>query len=163
MADPKQLAATLAKVAKLLEVAKDLHDKIGDVLAEIDALLSGRSGIGEKLKALERAFDAAWCARYAPGQHGRYVWAYTKDRPHMKRLLKTLTLEDLEQRAAIYVRNEDVFYQRNRHAFGLFVSSINSHAAAGLAPEGRPVGCQHDPPCPSDQEHTRRRMGELRA
>lgn len=155
-----------AKIAKLLTAAKDLHEKQGEILAEIDTLLEGKASIGDRLKAAERAFDVAWCARYAPGQHGRYVWAYVKDRPQWKRLLKVMTVDELAARAARYVQAEDPFFVRNRHAFGLFVSSVNQWAAERSAAPDRelaqPVGdCRHDPRCASDQAHTRRRLAEM--
>lgn len=161
--------ATVAKAVKLLELAYQKFSEGDELLAEARALLEGQPGIGDKLKAVERAFDAAWCARYAPGQHGRYVWQYVKDRPQMKRLLKSLTVEQLEERMLNYIRDEDAFYIKARHSFGLFVSSINRWASEGdapaemqLEPGARPFACVHVPACKSDAEHTARRNRELR-
>lgn len=150
----------LASLAKLLPLAKDLHDKLGAVITECDGILGGKAAIGEQIKRVQTAFDAAWCARYAPGKTGAYIWRHTQDVPNIKRLLKTLAIEDIEARAVAYIRNTEPFFMRNRHTFGLFVSSINQHAAESetefdLEP---PVdGCSHQPPCRSDAEHTRRR------
>jgi hypothetical protein len=168
MAEGKVNAATLAKVAKLLEAAKELVAKHHDVILEIDELLGGGAGIAEKMRQLETAFDAAWCARYAPGQTKRYVWMYTRDRPHMKRLLKLLTVDDLAARAALYLQDADSFYLKTRHPFGQFVSSVNRYAPAGAADltldqDARPVACVHVPACKSDQEHTAKRNREMRA
>lgn len=164
-----QKGATVAKAVKLLELAYQKFTEGDELLAEARALLEGQPGIGEKLKALERAFDAAWCARYAPGQSGRYVWQYVKDRPQMKRLLKSLSVEALEERMLNYIRDEDAFYLKARHSFGLFVSSINRWAPAGDAPDlelqdpgARPYGCVHRPACQSDAAHTARLNRELR-
>jgi hypothetical protein len=126
----------LAKVAKLAGVAKDLHEKMGAVLEEIDELLAGGAGIGAKLKALEAAFDEAWCARYAPGQRDRYVWVYKQDVPQLKRLIKMLGVEETSARAVRYIMSEDPFFVRGRHGFGLFVRSINQWARAAEAPAG---------------------------
>lgn len=161
-------AATVAKVAKLLEMANEKHQQIGELLTEARGLLEGAPGIGDKLKAVERGFDAAWCSRYAKGATGRYVWAYMKDRPQIKRLLRTLTADDIISRAQRYIVDDDDFYARARHNFGLFVTNINRFAAAGESPDlaleaPAPAGCKHVPACKSDAEHTTRRNRELRA
>lgn len=156
-------------LVKLLAAAKDLHDKQGELLAEIDALLGGKPGIGTKIKTFQTGYDAAWCSRYAPGQHGRYIWRATIDVPNIKRLLKSLEVEDLIERAQRYVRSNDDFHVRGRHNFGLFVSSINAWARSSDAPAGdfelqrQVADCKHDPPCTTDQEHTRRRAREMRS
>ena len=159
-----------AKLVKLLEAAQELHGKQGEIIAEIDALLGGKASIGMKLKAAEQAFDRAWCARYAPGREKVYVWHYAKDRPHLKRLLKAMTVEDLAQRAARYIASEDGFLKKNRHTFGLFVSQINQFAGPGTEPQGLDLEpedsgftCEHTPRCRDDAEHTRRRSQELRS
>lgn len=160
-------AATLAKVAKLLELRKELIAKLHDCTIEIDNLLGGKAGIGEQLKAVTTCFDTAWGDRYAGGVAGRYVWARMKDIPQIKRLLKMLGLEELQDRIARYLQDEDPFVRNARHPFGLLVSRINSYAAAASAPadlqlEAPTVSdCKHRPACKNDQEHTRRKMREL--
>jgi hypothetical protein len=163
MAERQQVDA--AKVVKLLEIAKDLYVKQGAILEEIDALVHGKAGIGAKLKALEEAYDGAWCERYARGQRGVYVWNYREDRPQSKRLLARMSVEEIGRRALAYIRCEDPFYANKRHPFSLFIRSINEWTNGKAAPEEvEPVGgCKHDPPCRSDQEHTRRRAADMRA
>jgi hypothetical protein len=162
MTDSKMTPAGQAKLARLLAEAKELHGKLGDIHAEIDALLGGGTGIAAQLKQFEAAYDALWCARYAKGETGRYVWTFIRDRPAIKRLIKTLGVEELERRAATYLASSEPFYTQNRHTFSLFVSSINSHARAAAADFTlAPTGCEHVPACKSDQEHTKRRRLEL--
>lgn len=167
MAEDKVNAAAVAKLVKVLGVGRELHGKLGEILDELDALLGGKPGIAAALKEFEGIYDALWCERYAKGEHGRYVWRYVQDRPHTKRLLKTLGLEELSRRADVYLRSNDPFYLKARHPFGLFVSSINSHAAPSSTPDlelsAPPADCRHVPLCASDQEHTRRRSAEMRA
>ncbi len=157
------------KLLKLIAAAHDLHEKHGALLAELDALLEGKLGIGAKMKALEGAFDAAWCARYAPTQTRAYVWTWSEDRANMKRLLLKLEVEDLADRALRYIKSDDTFYVRQRHPFRLFVRSINEWTTGRDAPADYALeqpngsGCKHVPPCRSDQEHTRRRMADMRA
>lgn len=156
-------ATQLGKVTKLLETQQDLIAKLHDCTREIDNILGGKASIGEILKRLERAFDAAWCARYARGASGRYVWNYTQDRAQWKRLVKSIDVDDLERRIVRYIRNDDQFYVKERHPFRFFAHSVNQWADQGDAPDGFDldgspvVGCSHQPPCTSDAEHTRRR------
>ena len=119
------------RLVKLLAVQKDLIEKLQAVTQELDDLLGGKAGTADLLKRLEAHFDQVWCVRYATGQHGRYVWAYAKDRPQMKRLIKTLGVEEIERRMIAYLKNDDSFYVKARHPFGLFVASINSTFARG--------------------------------
>jgi hypothetical protein len=168
MAETKLSAATLAKVVKLVGVQKELTEKLLAVNQEIDELLGGGAGVAELMKQFERTFDELWCARYANGERGRYVWRFAVDRPNLKRLLRTLGLEELTARATRYMRNADPFIVRSRHPFGLFVSGINTYAAEApggeLTLEAPAVhDCRHSPACKSDQEHTRRKLAEMRA
>jgi len=172
MADEKKekpglAAAKVATVAKLLEKAKELQEHQAAILEEIDAILGGRAGTAAKLKAIEKGFDERWCNRYAKGQSGVYVWNYVRDRPHMKALLRKMDVDELLTRADRYLRSEDGFHVKNRHSFGLFVSSINHWAESApgngeLDLEGGVADCQHEPACRSEQEHTRRKMAEMR-
>ena len=154
-----------AKIGKLLEAGRDLHAKLGDILTEIDALLGGAAGIGAAMGRAMGTFDALWGERYASGQPGRYVWRQAPDRAQIKRLIKFLGVEELEARMARYLRDSDPFCVRSRHGFSVFVSSINAYAApGGDRPQAAPVfGCDHDPRCGSDQEHTQKHVAEMRA
>lgn len=121
------------KLVKLLAVQRDLVDKLTAVHEEMDAILAGKAGIGEILKRLEAHYDSVWAVRYAPGETGRYVWQYAKDRPHLKRLVKKLGVDELEIRMVNYLKNPDPYYTKARHPFGLFVASVNTHASEGRA------------------------------
>lgn len=158
--DPKA-KATLARLVKLIAAGRELQQKLGSILDECDELLGGGVSVGDKLKRLETAFDRAWGIRYAGGETGRYVWAFVKDKPQLKRLLKTLDVDEIERRMIDYIALDDPFLTRNRHTFGLFVSRINTlaHEAAAFDP---PAGCLHSPPCRDDAQHTTRQMAEDR-
>lgn len=163
---PKLTAASVATLVKLLETAKELHERQAAILEELDAILGGRAGTAAKLKLLEKGFDELWSARYARGASGHYVWSHAKDRANMKTLLRKMDVDEILARAARYLRSEDGFHARNRHSWGLFVSSINqwtAHAPANGELELEPVAdCKHVPPCQSDQEHTRRTLTDMR-
>lgn len=168
MADDKK---TLAILRKLREAERQLDadyiDKKTAICKEIDTVLGGGVGMGDILKRLEHHFSEAWQVRYDTP----YAWDFTKDRAQWKRLLKTLSVEDLEIRALNYLRSSDEFYKKARHSFGIFVRSINQLAAeAKDTPdlELRPDGwgpCvregKHKPACRSDQEHTKRNRQEM--
>lgn len=154
--DVKMIATLKSLTAKLREVQAQEYE----LTEEIQRILGGEPGLSSKLKQLESHFDRLWCERYAKGQHGRYVWAYVRDRPQLKRMLKSLEVEDIEQRMVNYLRNEDAYYLRSRHSFGIFVATINSHAD----PAERPASCQggHTPACGSRSECTRRTLNDGR-
>ena len=128
---------------------KDKHKTVDD------RPFGGGPGMGALLARLEAHFDACWCARY----QSPYVWAHFKDKPQMKRLLKTLTVEEIEARMVSFLCSEEPFVLRARHSFAVFVASIN--ALPGLHVPV-PIGCAHTPPCGSEQTHTARRQQELR-
>lgn len=141
------------------------HDKTAAILEELEILLTGGTGIAEKLKEAEGTYSELWAGRY----RSAYIWAYQKDRPHTKRLIKLLGVEELKARMARYLQNTDVFFTSRRHPYGLFVSTIVQHARANDQPMAGDLelmpnvyDCRHDPPCKSDQEHTKRRAAEMR-
>lgn len=149
----------VAKIAKLVEAWRVTVDQQTELIVELDNLLNGRVGIGDKLKQFEQAWQAAWSTRYP----GRYLFTYVKDRPQEKRLLKVFSMQELQARMIAYVKNSDPFYVKARHAFGVFVASINSHAVetTDLDDLGA-IACQHTPRCKSDVEHTQVKARELR-
>lgn len=160
-------AKTVETIKKLLDVMVEEHGKTGELIEEIQRLLSGQPGIGATLKRLETAFDLAWGARYAKGVAGKYVWRYVQDRPHLKRLIKSVGVEELEARFLRYLQSDEDFFTRSRHPFSLFVSSVNQWASAASAAPGfdlEPVpDCRHTPRCTSDAQHTKRKNAEMRS
>lgn len=158
-------AGTAGKIRKLIEVARERESELVAVLREIETLINGGEGIGALLKRAESSFGLAWSSRYP----GAYVWQYAKDRPHMKRLIGSLGIEELEARFGRYILNADQFFTSRRHPFGLFVAAINQLAGVGSAPGGdedleltAPADCQHDPRCMSDTTHTQRKLRDVR-
>lgn len=156
-------APNLKKVAALLVVLKEQHEKSVAVIEEINDLLGGGAGIAAQIKEVEQSFARAWSERY----NGSYIWRYAVDRPNIKRLIKTLGVVELQVRIFNYIRSDDPFLMRSRHPFGLLVSGINSYAGEGQSPEDFDLAptvadCHHSPRCASDQEHTRKRTAEMR-
>lgn len=163
---PALAADTVEKVKHLLVAYRELIDKLTAVHDEMDSLIAGRSGIAINLKEMEAAFDAAWCTRYAPGDSNRYLWAYQKDRPHMKRFIQQIGCAELPARFFAYIKHEDKFLLEHRHPFKLFVLNVNSYVLPvnwrefELASEA--TGCTHTPKCQSEQACTKRQMQSMR-
>ena len=162
MADKEQV--TLSKIAKLVAAQNELLDKFAAISDELDALLTGKAGIGATLTQLESYYSTVWESRYT----GDYVWNFAKDRAHLKRLLRTLSVEQIQVRMLNYMKNDDPFYVNKRHPFGVFVAAVNSFAALGKPIDGFDLGdavgdCRHKPRCGNDAQHTRRKREELAA
>ena len=147
----------------LVEQLRALQAQTYEVTEEVLKILAGDVAMGDQLKEFEAHFSVLWEGRYGSA----FAWQYTKDRPHTKRLIKLLGLDELKVRARVYLRDEDPFYTKCRHGFGLFVTNVNRFAApphvADLELAAPPVAdCAHQPACRSDQEHTKRTMTDLR-
>ena len=154
------LEKRLARAARLVEVIEELHEKLAEAHAELTHIVAGEAPMGDLIKAFETAYDAVWSARYP----GHYTWSYAKDRAQIKRLIRRIGFEDLHARAAVYLADHDPFYVKARHPFNLFVAGINRFVPEANAPMAAPViDCQHTPLCQSDQEHTQKRLREVRA
>ena len=153
---------TLKKLGTLLEKLREVQAQTYELAEEMQRLLAGEPGIGEKLKVVEAGYSDLWLGRY----RSNYVFNRVRDRPQIKRLLKSATPDALLDRALRYIKSNDPFYAEKRHPFGLFVSSWNSWAAPAESPEEfdleAAADCRHTPKCRSDQEHTKRKSAELR-
>lgn len=161
MADAEK--KTLGTIGKLYAKLRELQAAEYEITEEIGKLLAGGPGTAAMLKRLEGTFERAWEVRYK----GRYLWAYAKDRPQLKRLLARFEAAEIESRMQTYISDGDEFYVKTRHSFGLFVISFNrlaSFSTANTLAElvEPPADCKHAPRCTSDQEHTRKRTAELR-
>ena len=152
---------TLKKLSALVEKLREVQAQTYALAEEMQALLSGNPGIGDKMKQVEIAWQAAWSSRY----HSDYVFNYTIDRAQEKRLLKSFTPAELQVRILNYIKSDDPFYVQRRHPFGVFVASVNSHAPAPAESFDldAPIDCHHRPRCRTEQEHTKQRSAELRA
>ncbi len=154
---------TLKKLGTLLEKLREVQAQTYDLAEEMQRLLAGEPGIGARLKVVEAGFSDLWEGRY----HAPYVFNFLRDRPQIKRLLKSATPDAILDRALRYIKSNDPFYAEKRHPFGLFVSSWNSWAQAAESPDDfdleAPADCNHSPRCASDAIHTRRKSAELRA
>lgn len=152
----------IEKLAKLVTAATELTDHMNAVLAECREIIGGGAGIAAKLQQVERAWKDAWSARY----HGEYVFNYARDRAQLKRLLRTFSVEELQARMVRYLQSDEIAVCRERHPFTWFCSSVNRYAPESSTTDltlAAPVAdCKHMPRCTSDQQHTERKMRDLR-
>lgn len=146
-----------AKILRLLDVSRELAEKQAAVEAEIRSLITGEDGIGVKLKHLCRHYSETWETRYGTP----YVFAFAKDTPQWKRLLRSMSVDEIDARILSFIRSDEKFYLQTRHPFAVFVKNINS--LAGLPSEWKPIatGCVHAPPCTDGAACTARKYTEL--
>jgi len=105
---------------------RELGEQRQQIMNEVDRVLGGEPGIGVLLKRIEDHWSRLWSVRYG----GAYVWTYVKDRPHTKRLIASIGVEELEGRMISYMQNTDPFFVRTRHSFAAFVATVNQHPNA---------------------------------
>lgn len=155
----------LDKLKALDRERRLLMAKVGAIDEEIARLLEGGVPIADMVRQVHTQFAETWAKRYP----GHYVYTYTKDTPAAQRLLRYMTVEEIGQRATVYLRDSDPFYKQVRHSFGIFCQNINRFApptetvVEELELTHPPVGCTHVPQCRDDIEHTNKRNGEMRA
>lgn len=160
MADKKQQVEGV--IARMRKSAEELLVQAND----LEALLHGGDTTGQWVNRLLTRWSDHWEA-----QEGRkYVHtARAKSAGELKRLLATMTTEDIEARMAQYIYSRDPFYVKAKHPIDLFFKHINQFPGTGAAHDDQqfltaPVSdCQHVPTCLSDQAHTKKRAQEMRA
>jgi hypothetical protein len=155
-----------AKLEALAKALRVTHAKLGEQLDTFDALLAGESTPAQTAKMLVGAFIAAWNARY---RGATYVPDWVKDLACMKGLLKSgLTADEIQARIPRYLASQDTYVTQARHPLGLFKANINKFSGGERQDDEHflrapVVDCQHTPKCSSDQQHTSRKMSELRS
>lgn len=162
MADKrKQVEGVIARMRKVSADAAAVAD-------DLEALLDGADTTGQLVNRLMKAWGAAWSIR-----NGGRTYVFTARAANagaLKRLLAAgMKAEDIEARMEQYCASRDPFYVTARHAFEVFVKSINKFTGTAEARDDEqfleaPVReCSHTPRCGSEQEHTRKRAQEMRA
>lgn len=156
------MAAKDDRIRKLFEKLRERQAEAQEIADEILRELGGEQTLGSTLRQLEGAYSEAWQRRYG----SPYMFNFAKDRAHWKRLVKLGSVDDVIARVLSYLHDDDEYLRRQRHPFGLFVARFNQYAVDApvteLALEAPVTDCRHTPPCRSDQEHTRKRMAEMR-
>jgi hypothetical protein len=155
-------SAKLRQLKPLIEEFRAQQAKSYETLEEIMQIISGDVSTHEQLTRLQKAWQEVWSTRY----RSRFDWKHTIDTPQAKRLLKLLTLEELEARMLRYIKNDDPFFRKVGHNFLIFARDINQFAVESteftLRDSEAPIGCTHTPLCKTDTEHTQRLNAERR-
>lgn len=115
-ADPR------ATLLKLLDALRDLDEKRAAIYAEMDTLLKGGEGIGQKVTRLKLSYSQAWETRY----HSKYTFTnHAMVGASLKRFLAAHGETEITARMFTFIKNDDPFYVRGRHDFALFVKAFN--------------------------------------
>lgn len=124
MSEVKQQVTRIVKrMAEEWEAYKKKQDA---GFRELDSLLAGGIGIGEKMKHIETEFAAAWASRYTGD---KYVFDYAAGRQKMKSLIgEGLDHAEIARRAWVYIKSDEPGLQRARHPFLWFLKGINQYA-----------------------------------
>jgi hypothetical protein len=158
MTMPSDDKARVARMAKLLELAEELHAKQHDVLRELASLASGGDGQGDKLKRLYARYSELWCARYEGQQ--QYAWSMPQDAALMKRLLKIASEAEIIGRMEAYLGDDETLLRSAHHPFKWFVVRFNrlsaprEDARQQRSEQHRTWAerCRHDPTCGSESQ-----------
>jgi hypothetical protein len=129
---------------------------------DLEAILNEKPTTGQQATKLLDFFVSCWGRRH-PGE--TYVENRPKEIGQLKRLLGTLTADDVRERMLAFFAARDEFYARAGYSLGAFVSTVNKlRGASSPRPDGftLAVGCQHQPPCATDVAHTQRALREVR-
>lgn len=164
--DSRPLQRQISRALRLTEKLEELDAQRAEVLAELGKILRGDATIGDLTKQAFAIYSDLWQLRYGKG----YAFAYDKETPTMKRLVKLLGIEELGARMGRFLASHDPFFVKASHGFNVFVATVNQHAVAsndlGLLDgmdEPAPADCRHTPPCVSESSHTAALISERRA
>ena len=141
--------ARLERIGKLLVQLAELQATAASITEELLQLAEGVETTSAKANRAARFFDSTWCSRYAPGTEVGYSWTRPRDFQNMRRLVKLLGVDEVQDRIFTFIKSDDAFYTRpgNRHAFGLFVAGINGFASPQRSGALSAWACPDDPPC----------------
>jgi hypothetical protein len=153
MADEDPDKKLAKKIEPMISHLEQLLAKSHDLLRDIKLAVAGENPVA----VLRSYYGAAW-----KGKYGRdYVWNWAADSGQLKRLLKSMTVEEIQTRMVVYLSDDDLFYNKNQHPFGLFSSRVNAFTPSVTVRAFSASGCHHQPLCKTDVEHTRRHREEL--
>jgi hypothetical protein len=154
----KGITITQAKTLELLGKLDAHQAKGAELLAELRALIEAEPTIGQNAKRILDYFVEHWKRKF-PGE--QYVVNGAKDMASLKRILKTLPVEEVAARVRSYFRQTERFIVEGKYSLPIFCASINKLTTGN--PSTYVVGCIHTPRCGSEQEHTRKQLDEVRA
>lgn len=109
-------------LVKLLDALLEVREKEDQILAEISTLLNDGEGVGAKLRRVK----AAWCAIWSERHKEQCSFDHVKHTPWLKKKLAEYPEEQIIAKIQSYVTNDEAYYVRARHPFGMFMTNFNT-------------------------------------
>lgn len=113
------------RLVKLVEAFRVHQAKGYELIEEMQALIAEEATTGQLAKRALATFGKFWSERYS----AKFVPSFARDMASLKRILKTVKLEDLERRMAAYLKDNERFVCSTTHSLPLFVANVNNYGA----------------------------------
>lgn len=154
-----KVTLTVTDIRQFIEQQRKQLAAMTSAIDAIEKKLDGHESTGAEMKRVNEAFTTAWARRY----NAAYVYQGAKDATAVKRLLQSLTPDEITQRIVRYFASDDPFVLKTRHSLAVFASNINQYIPAALPLDGDDFACNHRPRCASAAAHTSKKLAEAAA
>lgn len=145
-----------AKIQSALNKARALLEQTAEQLEALEALLNDGDTPGQQARQALAFYGKAWEQRYRTRHLVPHVAGAMAQ---IKKLLREMTLEELQRAMTAYLQSRDRFYVEARHPLSMFVKAVNKFTAARPTDdlfEHAPPDCRHTPRCRTDIECSQR-------
>ncbi len=136
------------KISEILERLYETHNRTGELLDELRAIVAKEPTPGQEAKRLLDYFVKHWERKY----RAKMVVNGKKDMGALKQLLTKLTMDDIAARIVVFFKTDDRFFAESKHSIGAFISNVNKLAARPA--QTWVVGCKHTPRCTNEAQCT---------
>lgn len=155
---------TTLQIEQALTQIRSTFEKLGAQIDALTALLAQEPTVGQNAKKILDFYAGKWGLRH---EGAKFIPNGAKDMNLLKRLQKDLEPGEICRRMLRYLASQDKFIVEAKHPIGLFVANVNKYALTQAEDDAsflrvQVVDCQHTPRCRSDQEHTKRKMADVR-
>jgi molybdopterin converting factor small subunit len=154
----------------------EVRPRLDKIHRELEALTKRNVEVIEELRALlaeepsetqyANRLLAYFCEQYEKRHAKKYVVANgAKAVQQLRRLLKQIPPREIAGRMQRFLVSKDPFYVDAKHDLHVFIAAVNKFSSAPLLPEGAAParGCKHEPPCVTDEQHTKRSIAEAKS
>jgi hypothetical protein len=145
-----------SKVEQAVRKARTLLEQVSEQLDAIEAMLNDGDTPGQQARQALAFYGKAWESKYRT----RHILPHVAGAMvQVKKLLKEMTLAELQAAMGQYLQSRDRFYVEARHPLAMFVKAVNKFTAAAPTDdlfEHAPPDCRHQPRCKTDIECSRR-------